>query len=83
MSLVWHVRLAEQAEFDLLDIAIWTAENFGPRQAESYVERVTLAIESCTMAQKYLGPKPEMTISGQGFAPCASIVTGKIGRAHV
>jgi plasmid stabilization system protein ParE len=33
MSLAWQVRLAGQAEQDLLDITLWTAENFGPRQA--------------------------------------------------
>ncbi len=57
MSLVWHVRLAEQAEFDLLDIAIWTAENFGRRQAESYVETVTLALESLHDGPGILGTK--------------------------
>jgi plasmid stabilization system protein ParE len=33
MSLAWQVRLAGQAEQDLLDITLWKAENFGPRQA--------------------------------------------------
>jgi toxin ParE1/3/4 len=45
MSLVWQVRLAEQAEQDLLDIVVWTAEKFGARQAESYAQTLTLAIE--------------------------------------
>jgi toxin ParE1/3/4 len=45
MSLVWQVRLAEQAELDLLDIVVWTAEKFGARQAESYAQTLTLAIE--------------------------------------
>jgi plasmid stabilization system protein ParE len=30
MSLAWQVRLAGQAEQDLLDITQWSAENFGP-----------------------------------------------------
>ena len=46
MSLAWRVRLADQAALDLLDIATWTAENFGPRQAEHYAETMTLAIEA-------------------------------------
>jgi len=46
MSLIWQVRLAGQAEQDLLDIALWTAENFGPRQAEHYAETIALAIEA-------------------------------------
>ena len=33
MSSVWRVRLAEQAELDLLGITIWTMENFGAQQA--------------------------------------------------
>jgi toxin ParE1/3/4 len=46
MSLAWTVRLAEQAELDFLDIATWTVENFGGRQAEFYAETLLLAIEA-------------------------------------
>jgi plasmid stabilization system protein ParE len=46
MSLAWHVRLASQAEQDLLDITLWTAENFGTRQAEHYAKTIALAIEA-------------------------------------
>ena len=46
MTMVWHVRLADQAELDLLDMTIWTAENFGSRQADDYAETITLAIEA-------------------------------------
>ena len=44
--MVWHVRLADQAELDLLDMTIWTAENFGSRQADDYAETITLAINA-------------------------------------
>ena len=55
MSLVWHVRLTNQAELDLLDITMWTAENFGPRQAEHYVETVGMAIEALHDGPTILG----------------------------
>lgn len=46
MSQPWRVRLAARAEADLLDIAVWTAEHFGSRQAAYYVETLTQAIEA-------------------------------------
>jgi toxin ParE1/3/4 len=46
MSLLWHVRLAEQTELDFLEIATWTAQNFGHEQAEHYIETLTLTIEA-------------------------------------
>ncbi len=46
MSLAWQVRLASQAEQDLFDIILWTAENFGTKQAEHYAETISLAIEA-------------------------------------
>lgn len=46
MSVVWKVRLASQAELDFSEIITWTLENFGERQAEVYVETLTLAIEA-------------------------------------
>ena len=42
MSLAWQVRLASQAEQDLFDIILWTAENFGTKQAEHYAETIAL-----------------------------------------
>jgi len=57
MSQVWQVRLANQAELDLLDIDTWTAENFGARQAEYYVETVMLAIEALHDGPEILGAK--------------------------
>lgn len=38
-------RLTRQAQASLVDIAGWTAENFGPRQAAAYEEDL---IERCT-----------------------------------
>lgn len=46
MSPVWCVRLADQAEQDLRGITVWTLENFGARQAELYVDTLSLAIEA-------------------------------------
>ena len=46
MSLVWKVRLAAQAELDFSEIITWTLENFGERQADTYAETPTLAIEA-------------------------------------
>lgn len=57
MSSTWTVRLAKQAELDFLGIATWTAENFGERQAESYVETLTLAIEALHDGPEILGTK--------------------------
>lgn len=83
MSLVWHVRLAEQAEFDLLDIAIWTAENFGPRQAESYVETVTLALESLHDGPEILGAKARDDDIGPGIRTLHIAREGRKGRHFV
>lgn len=55
MRAVWRVRLAEQAEQDLLGITLWTVENFGPRQAEVYAETLTLAIEALHDGPDVLG----------------------------
>ena len=55
MSRAWRVRLTEQAELDLLGISRWTAENFGARQAESYAETVTLAIEALNDGPEIFG----------------------------
>ena len=57
MSLAWHIRLAGQAEQDLLDITQWTAENFGTRQAEHYAETIALAIEALHDGPEILGAK--------------------------
>ena len=57
MSLAWQVRLASQAEQDLLDIILWTAENFGTKQAEHYAETISLAIEASHDGSDILGAK--------------------------
>ena len=62
MSVVWHVRLTDQAELDLLDIMIWTAENFGRRQAIDYAETITLAIEALHDGPEVPGAKERKDI---------------------
>lgn len=57
MSVIWKVRLADQAELDLLEITLWTAENFGSRQADVYAETLTLAIEALHDGPDILGVK--------------------------
>ncbi len=57
MSEPWRVRLAASAEADLLDIAAWTAEHFGSRQAALYIETVTQAIEALHEGPDTLGAK--------------------------
>jgi plasmid stabilization system protein ParE len=46
MSQAWKIRLTQQAEADLLDISIWTTENFGVQQAASYDNTTVSAIEA-------------------------------------
>jgi toxin ParE1/3/4 len=55
MSSVWRVRLAEQAELDLLSITLWTVENFGTQQAEIYAQTLSLAIEALHDGPEVLG----------------------------
>ena len=57
MSVVWKVRLAAQAELDFSEIITWTIENFGGRQAETYAETLTLAIEALHDGPEQLGAK--------------------------
>ncbi len=57
MSRAWRVRLTDRAEQDVCDIATWTAENFGARQAEHYVETLMLAIEALHDGPEILGAK--------------------------
>jgi toxin ParE1/3/4 len=46
MSQAWKIRLTQQAEADLLDISMWTIENFSVQQAASYDETIVSAIEA-------------------------------------
>jgi toxin ParE1/3/4 len=55
--LAWIVRLTDQAEQDLLDVALWTSENFGSRQAKEYLEGLMQAIEALYDGPEVLGAK--------------------------
>lgn len=55
MSLARQVRLAGQAEQDLLEIIKWTAENFGSRQSTHYADTIALAIEALQNGPEILG----------------------------
>jgi len=57
MSLVCKLRLAAQTELDFSEIITWTIENFGERQAETYAETLTLAIEELHDGPEQLGVK--------------------------
>lgn len=82
MSLAWTVRLADQAELDFLDIATWTAENFGSRQADEYSETVMLAIEALTDGPEILGAKVREDI-GPGICTLHVARQGRKGRHFV
>lgn len=41
----WTLRVARQAEVDIVDILAWTSEQFGERQARTYAETLSLALE--------------------------------------
>lgn len=82
MSLVWHIRLAGQAEQDLLDITLWTAENFGKRQAEHYAETIALAIEALHDGPEILGAKVRDEI-GTGIRTLHVARQGRKGRHFV
>lgn len=55
MSSVWRVRLAEQAELDLIGITLWTVEYFGASQAQAYAQTLSLAIEALHDGPEILG----------------------------
>jgi toxin ParE1/3/4 len=46
-----NVSLAAAAQTDLDNIAAWTTENFGPSQAESYVETILDTIDELTVSE--------------------------------
>ena len=76
MSRTWRVRLTDQAELDLLGISTWTAENFGPRQAEQYIETILKAIEALMDGPETLG-----TTAREELAPgIRSLHTARHGR---
>ena len=82
MSLVWQVRLAEQAELDFLDIVTWTVENFGARQADSYRETLTQASEALHDGPEILGAKAREEI-GPGIRTLHVAREGRRGRHFV
>lgn len=82
MSLAWQVRLASEAEQDLLDIILWTAENFGNKQAEHYAETIALAIEALHDGPDILGSKVRDEI-GMGIRTLHVARQGRKGRHFV
>ena len=79
MSKSWQLRLADQAELDLQDIAVWTAQNFGPRQADDYIETVTQAIEALYDGPAILGARERDDI-GPGIRTLHVARFGRKGR---
>ena len=82
MSVVWKVRLAAQAELDFYEIITWTLENFGERQAETYAETLTLAIEALHDGPEQLGAKAQDDI-GPGIRTLHVARRGRSGRHFV
>jgi toxin ParE1/3/4 len=82
MSVVWKGRLAAQAELDFSEIITWTLENFGERQAETYAETLTLAIEALHDGPEQLGAKARDDI-GPGIRTLHMARQGRSGRHFV
>jgi toxin ParE1/3/4 len=82
MSSVWRVRLAEQAELDLLNITRWTVENFSDHQAEIYAKTLSLAIEALHDGPEVLGATARDDL-GLGIRTCHVAHQGRKGRHFV
>lgn len=82
MSLVWKVRLAARAELDFSEILTWTLENFGERQAATYAETLTLAIEALHDGPDQPGVKTRDDI-GPGICTLHVARQGRGGRHFV
>lgn len=82
MSQVWRVRLSNQAEQDLLEIAQRTTENFGARQAEQYVETMLLALDSLSDGPLVIGSKARDEL-GLGIRTLHMARQGRKGRHFV
>ncbi len=82
MSSVWRVRLAEQAELDLLSITLWTVENFGAQQAEIYAQTLSLAIEALHDGPEVLGATARDDL-GLGVRTLHAVRQGRNGRHFV
>ena len=46
MTRNWRVRWTAHAEADFIAIATWTVDNFGNKQAERYLSRVSSVVEA-------------------------------------
>ena len=79
MSQVWQIRLADQVELDLQEIALWTVENFGSRQADEYLDTVMLAIEALCDGPAILGARERNDI-GPGICVLPVSRSGRKGR---
>lgn len=64
MSRRWRVRLTDQAERDLEEIAIWTADHFGALQTRRYMKTLALALEALAA-----GPDSDGTKARDEVAP--------------
>ncbi len=82
MSLVWRVRLVEQAERDLIGIIVWTDDNFGARQAMAYAEALSLAIEALHDGPEIFGTTAREEI-GLGIRTLHVARQGRKGRHFV
>ena len=82
MSLALKVRLAAQAESDFSEIMTWALENFGERQAQTYAETLTLAIEALHDGPEPLGVKARDDI-GPGISTLHVARQGRSGRHFV
>ena len=82
MSALWKVRLAARAELDFSEIITWTIENFGERQAKTYVETLSLAIEALHDGPDILGSKVRDEI-GLGIRTLHVARQGRKGRHFV
>lgn len=82
MNQTWQIRLSDQAEQDLLAISRWTAENFGPQQAEQYVETILLAIDALRSVPWPLDAKARSEL-GAGIHTLHVARQGRKGRHFV
>ena len=82
MNQTWQIRLSDQAEQDLVAITHWTAENFGPLQAEQYVETILLAIDALRSVPWPLDAKARSEL-GPGIHTLHVARQGRKGRHFV
>ena len=59
----WPVRLSAAAETDFQNIVRWTFEHFGERQARTYADILSHAIEALTDGPQILGAKERNEIA--------------------